>query len=310
MSERERGTAVDVLRERSKSFHWAGRLLSGRHLSDAAELYAFCRHVDDLADDHEPSEAVDLLSQVLYDLEYETSSNPTVDAFLLLCRRKGIDILIPRLLTEALRSDQPPVRIASWDELVRYAYSVASTVGIMMCAVLDVRDERALPFAVDLGIAMQLTNISRDVLEDARMDRMYLPAGAGAPEPADIVAGDAPARAAAFAVLSPLLTKADVYYRSADKGMRFLPFRARLGIITASRLYEAIGLRALRRGDYWSSKTVVPKGRKAVLTAAAVGACLCNPRYWPVGPPPSHDAALHTPLDDLPGSHTAVFGGQ
>jgi phytoene synthase len=176
----------------------------------------------------------------------------------------------------------------------------------MMCAVIGVRNPRALPYAVDLGLGMQLTNIARDVLEDARRGRVYLPSHEGDVEldPESITTGDQAVRAAALRQVHRVLDIAEIYYRSADQGIRFIPSRPRLAIMTASRLYEAIGKLILRRSDYWASRTVVPGSEKVRLTVVALRDWLFDPTYRAEAEF-GHQARLHSCLKGLPGVNHA-----
>ncbi|HEU0078108.1 MAG TPA: squalene/phytoene synthase family protein, partial [Longimicrobiaceae bacterium] len=180
---------------------------------------------------------------------------------------------------------------------------VASTVGLMMCAVLGVRCREAHPHAVDLGIAMQLTNICRDVAEDAYHGRVYLPAErlrrAGTSTEA-LLAGTA-GRAAVARAVAGVLELADRYYASADGGMRDLPPRARPAILVASRVYRAIGVRLRKRGcDALAGRTVVRTPEKAFWGTRALAACL-RPAILGIGPRWRHDGGLHAALRGLPG---------
>ena len=190
-----------VLTFRARSFRWASAFLSQAQRLRVAALYAFCRAVDDLADAENatPEDRRDL--EALFDAlaaepDGETLWPPSYLWFRELCVECGIDFQVVRELLIGMISDLDLVRIQSDRDLVRYCYRAAGTVGLMMCAVLGVRDPRAWRHAVDLGIAMQLTNISRDVLEDAQACRVYLPAerlaeyGVG---PEDVVDGQADA---------------------------------------------------------------------------------------------------------------------
>lgn len=294
--------AQAVLRRRAKSFAWAGLLLPREMLADAAVLYAFCRLADDLADDLPPDEARTALTGLERELDGEVPPRSEVVEFLELQRRTGIDPQVPRILLRTLAADAGPVRIADRAELVRFAYGAASTVGLMMCAIMGVRDPAARPFAIDLGLAMQLTNIARDVLEDAERDRIYLPAETtGHLDPAMLLSGDPDTRRAAMEGVRTVLAMADDYYRSAEWGMRFIPPRPRLAIVTAARLYEAIGLRVLRREDCWRSRTVVPRSAKLCLTAGAMRDWLLNPRFRS-GRAMRHEPELHSALRGLPGA--------
>jgi phytoene synthase len=275
-------------------------------IDDAAVLYAFCRLADDLADDLPPNKAREALGRLANELEGCRGSRKEVQAFLELCRRKDIDRAIPLILVRTLAEDVGPVRMAGYHELLRFCYGVASTVGLMMCAVMGVRNRRALPYAVDLGLGMQLTNIARDVLEDARLGRVYLPGDEEDVEldPKSITTGDQVVRAAALRQVHRVLDIAEIYYRSADQGIRFIPSRPRLAIMTASRLYEAIGKLILRRSDYWASRTVVPGSEKVRLTVVALRDWLFDPTYRAEAEF-GHQARLHSCLKGLPGVNHA-----
>lgn len=292
-----------VLSRHGKSFHWAVRFFDRTTANDVAALYRFCRYVDDIADRQQVALAYEKLVAIRTALDHSDGALPEVDAFLAMVRRREIDLRLPRLLVDAILADIGPVRMATWEDLVRYAYGVAATVGLMMCAVMGVRDPEARPFAVDLGIAMQLTNIARDVVEDARRDRRYLPGDWLGEElsPAAILEGQIGMRRRVVRARRRLLEQAARYYRSADRGMRFIPWRARLAVVTASRLYEAIGGRLLSGRVAWGHRAVVSRTGKAMRTFAALGCVLLVPTYWPAGRSPHHEAELHRALVGQPG---------
>jgi len=188
-------------------------------------------------------------------------------------------------------------------ELIRYCYRVAGTVGLMMSPVLGVGGDRARPHAVDLGVAMQLTNICRDVAEDAERGRTYLPERrlrrAGT-TPQALLEGEAD-REAVSEVVRDLLELADDYYESGRAGMQFIPRRSRLAIMVASRVYRAIGVK-LRRGrcDPLAGRTVVGPFGKIRRVAGALTSFL-NPFGSSPGVP--HDRRLHWALSDMPGTN-------
>ncbi len=292
-----------VLARNGKSFHWASTLFDRKTAADAAILYAFCRAIDDIAD-HQPAiPARRKLAAIRKDVDAGRSRIPPVEAFIDLARRRQFDSRIPGLLMNAVLSDCGPVRMASWSDLARYAYGVASTVGLMMCDLMGVRNPAAYPFAVDLGIAMQLTNIARDVVEDARCDRRYLPdewLGDDLP-PSRLLTGAPWMRRQITRARKIALDRAFAYYRSADQGMRYIPFRARLAVVTASRVYEAIGDCLMSPWINWEERAFVGTSGKIRQTVRAFGSILLDPSFWPVGPRPVHDARLHRPLTGLPG---------
>lgn len=298
---------AEMLARHGKSFAWASRFLGRREAATAAETYAFCRRVDDLADDAPADQALPALEALRAQLRGAEEPANWVESFLSLAQRIGLATEVVDQFVAGVARDTGPVRIADDAALIRYAYGVAGTVGLKMCAVFGVSDRRAFPFAIDLGVGMQLTNICRDVLEDAGRDRIYLPATLLGPEisTAQLLSGDAEARSRAERAVRRLLESADAYYRSADRGLRFLPRRARLAILIASRVYEAIGFdvrRSLRRGCYWDRRAHVTRPGKLWHTLRAIGCFLFRPSYWRLGAPPEHDPLLHDALRELPGA--------
>lgn len=297
--------ARGVFQRKARTFWLASRLLPRRTREDAAIVYAFCRLVDDTADEAtdtaEAKLALDSLSNEV--LGFVEARNLILE-FRACAERLGIPLEAARELVAGVRSDLERVRIGDDDELVRYCYRVASTVGLMMCAVLGVRQREALPHAVDLGVAMQLTNVARDVAEDAARGRVYLPASrlrAAGVDPEALVAGRADPAAVAR-VVEEVLALADRYYASADGGMRDIPWRARPAILVASRVYRAIGVRLRsRRSDALAGRTVVPWTGKVGWGARALAAAL-RPGILGITPRWTHDPSLHRALRGLPGA--------
>ncbi|MGB8328571.1 MAG: phytoene/squalene synthase family protein [Polyangiales bacterium] len=269
-----------VLAFRARSFRWASAFLSRSQRRRVAALYAFCRAVDDLADSEWTTpDAQRDLDNILVALDAEPGGRLFWPSHYLwfreLCLECSIDFGVVRELIMGMSSDLGVVELRSDRELVRYCYRAAGTVGLMMCSVLGVRDPRAWRHAIDLGIAMQLTNIARDVLEDAQAGRVYLPADrlrAYGVAPEELVRGHADPHAVRL-VVDDVLTMAEGYYRSGDAGARFLPSRARWSILVASRLYRGIGRRLRRRhkSDPLCGRVVVPWFEKLGLVVCATG---------------------------------------
>ncbi|MFT5534086.1 MAG: phytoene synthase [Burkholderiaceae bacterium] len=292
-----------VLAQKGRSFHWARRLLGTRHADRATRLYGFCRRIDDIADESSsPVVARAALAAIGVAIAggKASDSEPVVADMLALMVECSIAPAIVLELLHGVDSDLDPVRFVDEAELLRYCYRVAGTVGLMMCKVLDVDNPQALHHAIDLGIGMQLTNICRDVCEDAAIDRRYVPAtliGVLAPR---LLVDPGPAlqpklRSAVIA----LLACADRYYRSGEQGLVYLPLRARAGMLVAGRVYRAIGTQ-LRRADYacWQGRAVVPTRTKAGLTVLAVLTLASHVEYW--HPSLRHDQTLHLLLQGLP----------
>ena len=306
MNERVLAESRDVFRRKARTFWWAGRLLPRNVRDDAATVYAFCRLVDDTGDETEDAGDAKLALEALSnEVLGRAEPRPLIAEFRAVAHRLGLPLEAASELIAGVRGDLGVVRMGDDDELLRYCYRVASTVGLMMCAVLGVRCREALPHAVDLGIAMQLTNICRDVAEDAGRGRVYLPASrlrAAGVEPELLLRGAAPPERAA-AVVAEVLALADRYYRSADGGMRDIPWRFRPAILVASRTYRAIGVK-LRRStpDALARRTVVPWPEKLAWGATAMAASL-RPAILGITPRWAHDRALHQALRGLPGAN-------
>jgi phytoene synthase len=294
------------LAQNGKSFNWAAKLFKRHDADRIAQLYAFCRYADDIADNLDEANAKLQLEDIISDLRRGHSQIPTVSNLLKLFDGKKTALKSARHLVAALLADTGKVRIQHHNDLIRYAYGVAGTVGIMVCEVVGAHDPAALPFAIDLGIGMQLTNIARDVVEDARRDRIYLPADAfrETVNPDQIMNGDPQIQRDLFTIIVSVLKRADVYYRSVYAGMRYLPLRSRVVILTAAQIYEAIGPRILQNEQaYWNSRTYVSVPGKLYHTLRAFIGLISNPKFWHLGPHPKHDSALHNALRGLPGAH-------
>ena len=278
------GVANQMLTQRGRTFHWARRLLCVRHAERATRLYGFCRHIDDLVDECSSLVAAhSALAVVRQALQTGHSDDPVTRDMLQLMRDCDIDPMIPLELVEGVESDLGEVRVTDMAELLRYCYRVAGTVGLMMTDVFDVSVPEALPHAVDLGIAMQLTNICRDVREDALLGRRYLPATlVGALEPSALIDPDGATQATAVHAIDALLTLADRYYASGEQGLRCLPPGARSGILVAARVYREIGVVLQRRGgDCWTSRATVSTAAKAGITLRALGGTMIPWRREP-----------------------------
>lgn len=279
-----------LMAAKAKTFRWAALFLDRERADDAATLYAFCRAADDAADESpDPDRGraqLDWLERGL-DGDGPAVSRDVVE----LAHRRSFSLDAARELLAGVRGDLAEVKVTDDAELARYAYLVAGTVGLMMSAILGARDERALRPAIELGIGMQITNICRDVAEDAARGRVYLPAsrledaGTSADE---ILAGTAaPERVAR--VVSGLLELAEGYYERADAGMAYLPARARLVVLMASRMYRGIGRKLRASGcDALQGRVVLSAGAKVALClAAAVSWVVLTVRRYraPVAPP-------------------------
>lgn len=279
-----------VIRKHSKSFALASLLLGSRLRDDASGLYAYCRRADDAVDlvaSEQAQARVDELRAELDDVYAGRSlSSPELAEFQRLVLEAKIPRDYPQALLDGFQLDAQATRYRTLEELYRYCWCVAGSVGAMMCHVLGVRHESGLRHGAHLGIAMQLTNICRDVAEDWERGRIYVPTEL-APELHGVEPrGRLPehlAGACARAVRA-LLADAETFYASGDRGLPLLAFRARLAVATARNVYSAIGEQLLGRGaDVLGGRAVVPGheklwhvARAGVTTLAIAGA---TPRF-------------------------------
>jgi 15-cis-phytoene synthase len=266
----------------SKSFALAGKLLGPRCRDDAAVVYAFCRRADDLVDQAPPASVpaavAALRAEVAQVFAGAPQSDPLLATFQEVAHRRAIERAHVDELIAGFAMDARPLPIVyrSWQELLLYCFRVAGTVGLMMCRVMGTRDPRAERHAAALGMAMQLTNICRDVAEDWARGRLYLPVEAFAD--AGVNAGDitlpgAPLERAAAGltrVVPLLLAAAEPLYRMGDAGLDALDARSAVAVRAARLIYSEIGRGvAARACDVLAPRVVVSRGRKLALLVRA-----------------------------------------
>ena len=226
----------------AKSFNWAGFFLPRKIYDDCAKLYAFCRVLDDIAD-----EKADLDSKIekfnkmkiFFKSSFKLNDNDKSPSYenetiildiITIAKNYKIKKIIIEDLIDGVASDlKKRVHIRSVKDLLIYSYRVAGTVGLMMSKILKVNDRRALKGAIDLGIAMQLTNIARDVVEDKKMNREYIK-----PD---------------FENIQATLKLAEMFYQSSFSSIQKIPFRYKFSIIVARRIYRQIGRKILQKGN-------------------------------------------------------------
>ena len=226
----------------AKSFDWAGFFLPKKTYEDCAKLYAFCRVLDDIADEESNLDSkIEKFNKIknffknTYDFnnkeidslnENETIINDVVS----LAENNKIKRIILDDLIDGVSSDlKKRIHFRSVKDLLIYSYRVAGTVGLMMSKIMNVNDRRALKGAIDLGIAMQLTNIARDVVEDKKMNREYIK-----PD---------------FENIRATLKLSEMFYDSSFSSIQKIPFRYKFSIIVARRIYRQIGRKILQKGN-------------------------------------------------------------
>ena len=215
----------------AKSFNWAGFFLPKKTYQKCSALYDFCRTVDNIADD---DGELDMKKKNLLvfknDFINRDFNNTIIKNMWDLMDHHLITIKIVEDLFDGVESDlNKKVQLNNKKDLLIYSYRVAGTVGLMMAKILNVKDKDSMNAAIDLGIAMQLTNIARDVIEDSKNNRFYIQHD--------------------FDVISNTLTLADLFYKSCFTSINKIPFNFRFAILVARRVYRKIGDEILKTSN-------------------------------------------------------------
>ena len=234
------------IKSEGKSFYWASFFLPKKNRIAASRLYSICRYLDDVADNSK----LDTSSQIknIFNQIKENESSE-INIFF---KKNSINLGILKDLIDGLISDQQNVRVTDEKELIDYSYKVAGTVGLMMLPIINTKDAEARKHAIDLGIAMQLTNIARDVYEDAKMNRLYLPKEwLGQVSITDLIDNKLDDQKKKLIELSikNLIELSDKFYANGFSGMKFIPLRTRLAIFFAAKIYKGIGEK-IKSGGY------------------------------------------------------------
>ena len=234
------------IKSEGKSFYWASFFLPKKNRIAASRLYSICRYLDDVADNSK----LDTSSQIknIFNQIKENESSE-INIFF---KKNNINLGILKDLIDGLISDQQNVRVTDEKELIDYSYKVAGTVGLMMLPIINTKDAEARKHAIDLGIAMQLTNIARDVYEDAKMNRLYLPkewlGQVSISDLIDIKLDDQKKKLIELSIKN-LIELSDKFYANGFSGMKFIPLRTRLAIFFAAKIYKGIGEK-IKSGGY------------------------------------------------------------
>ena len=240
------------LEKHGKSFYWASFFLPNKNKDAASELYSICRYFDDLADEAPTDQSEKLKS------EFEQICNNVEHPINKFVKSNNIPIQILGDLIQGLIQDQKLVRIQTEKDLIEYSYQVAGTVGLMMQPLILVKNKNANKHAVDLGIAMQLTNIARDIYEDAIMNRVYLPKEWLKGISIEHLKSDSTEeiQTQMSAILRKLIDLSEIYYQNGFSGMKYIPIKTRLAIFFAAKIYRAIGMKIKGNNYQYSNKRV------------------------------------------------------
>ncbi|MCR9137818.1 MAG: phytoene/squalene synthase family protein [Alphaproteobacteria bacterium] len=299
----------EMIANGSRSFAAAAKLFAPATRADAVMLYAWCRHADDLIDGqdlghHQQADFAEGQAERLEELRQQTQAalngnatdDPVFEALQQVVARNHIPHRHPLELIRGFEMDVEQRVYRTADDMLDYCYHVAGVVGVMMAMIMGVRDDAVLDRASDLGVAFQLTNIARDIIDDARVGRVYLPsewlAEAGLE---DIDPSNRKQWPVLHSLALRLLDRAEPHYASAYAGVSALPFRSAWAIAAARRVYRDIG-RKLREGgpEAWEKRVSTSTRRKIWLMILSFGDVLLT-RFSPSGQGPARAGLYQRP---------------
>ncbi len=246
----------NLLRKHAKSFYWASFFLSNNTLVKCSSLYNFCRTLDDIVDDNKDLEIKkEIFLKFKMDFENRSLNNQIIKDMWSIIDSENISKQIVLDLFDGVETDlKEKVIINSKKDLLIYSYRVAGTVGLMMSKILKVKNKEALKGAIDLGIAMQLTNIARDVCEDKERNRQYIKHD--------------------FFSIQEIIKESQIFYENSFSSISNIPFRSRFSVIVARRVYRKIGDYILKQKNIdnynKAGKIYVPMFEKVTQTFLSV----------------------------------------
>ena len=246
----------NLLQKHAKSFYWASFFLTKETFKKCSALYNFCRTLDDIVDDIDQLEIKrDNFSKFKKKFVSKNFDNPIIKEMWSIIDSENISEKVVNDLFDGVETDlEKKVRIESKKDLLVYSYRVAGTVGLMMSKILKVKNKEALKGAIDLGIAMQLTNIARDVNEDKMRDRKYIKSD--------------------FSSIRETIKESEFFYLKSFNSISSIPFRSRFSVIVARRIYKKIGDCILKQKNIENynkaGKIYVPTLRKIIETFLSI----------------------------------------
>ena len=257
----------NYIRFYGKSFYWAGKFLEKEVFEDCSTLYAFCRVIDNLVD--KKSNSKTNVKKFIKDYQSQNSKIQVNKEFKKIETKYQIPKRYINDLFYGINLDTKTVKIKSTKEIIKYSYYVAGTVGAMMSYIFQTSKPQAIKHAINLGIAMQLTNISRDVLKDAYLNRIYLPENMLNEK---ITANDIIKKKFnkkhLFLVIKKIIFLSEKYYDNGNIGIKYLPKKVKFPIFLASSLYRSIGKKIFSSNynRYFLDRTYLNFMEKIIIT--------------------------------------------
>ena len=247
---------TNLLKKHAKSFYWASFFLSSDVFNKCSSLYNFCRTLDDIVDDDNKLEVKkEIFLKFKKDFENKDPNNQIINDMWSIINSENISKKIVIDLFDGVETDlEEKVEITSKKDLLVYSYRVAGTVGLMMSKILKVNNKESLRGAIDLGIAMQLTNIARDVCEDKKRNRRYIKSD--------------------FSSIKETIYESEIFYQKSFKSISSITIRSQFSVIVARRIYKKIGDYILKQKNIENynkaGKIYVPLFEKVIQTFLSI----------------------------------------
>ena len=265
-----------TLKYRAKTFYFASVFLPRKVKKDIENLYIFCRYLDDLGDDRNLSkvESFKKLGIIKNQIKKKKSNFPAVRNFINIMIKHKINKSVPIELIKGIEYDlRGKVDVKTSEQLIKYCYQVAGTVGFMFCKIINVSDQKMILGGIQLGIAMQLTNISRDVAEDLKMNRIYIPKSIRNYKNNDKekILSNNNIKMRISKDLLVLLKLADLFYDNAWNSIYILKKKYGIPISIAAELYRRIGKKiTYKKGNIWRERIYVNFFEKVFFSFKAI----------------------------------------
>jgi len=287
-----------IIKQNGKSFYWASKFLSKDYIDPIYSIYEMCRKLDDIVDEQSKETAIKEIGLLKKDLTKENLQNK----FESLKRLDDDQFPQIKYFEEFILGQESDINFEqpkSINELLRYCYRVAGVVGLMVCDAVNIKDENLKFFAIDLGIAMQLVNIVRDIQEDALRGRVYIPENLiGAVSASEVLTKPDLITKVEQEKLR-ILNIADKYFNSANYAIKFLPKEVSMAFGLASNLYQGIGKKIIKKEQPFTNGRVYLNGAEKLFhTLKFLLKSKKNKNYQPI-----HNNMLHLPIKNSPSTN-------
>ena len=290
-----------LMRKHGKTFYWASFFLDNAKMQAIYSIYSFCRKIDDMVDEAKNLNIAKKKLLIFIDAWNKGRPHPVINVLNNIPKENWPNQKLVKMFLNGQISDIKFTSFKSEKALIIYCYQVAGTVGLMVCDIFGVKDKKMRYFAIDLGIAMQLVNISRDIYEDSVRNRIYLPESLiGKHLPEEIAHPTKKTAAKIDVARKKMINLANIYFASASQAIDHLPRGAALAVKLASTLYQHIGYQLIQtQYQHKEKRCYVTNFCKLLITLKIIAKFLIT---FKVKLKP-HNKSLHKFITTLPGSH-------